>query len=114
MSSEELQKNVKKFLSNSKNESEKIDNIIKNKHFEAQNINNKNAESSFSYNVDNADKYEEIFSNDKEIKYKKKPFKKPTAINNKDSDIFTNNNNNNNNNVKKLTRNKNYRALHKI
>lgn len=109
MSSEELQKNVKKFLSNSRNESEKIDNIIKNKHFEAQNINNKNAESSFSYNVDNANKYEEIFSNDKEIKYQKKPFKKPTAGNNKDSDIFTNNNS-----VKKLTRNKNYRALHKI
>lgn len=70
-SSDRIEKNVKKFLDNSKrHESSMIDNIIKNKHKEAINIKH-DPETSASYDIENANNFQEIFSNDKEIRYNK-------------------------------------------
>jgi hypothetical protein len=67
--SNDIKRKAKEFLSNSKiSESNLIDNIIKKKHNEAKGLNN--TETSASYEVDNVNNYEEVFSNNKEIRKK--------------------------------------------
>jgi len=107
-SSDRIQRNVKKFLDNSKgNQSSMIDNIIKNKHKEAINIKH-DPETSLSYDIENSKNFQEIFSNDKEIRFNNSVKKKNVNFgNSKDNHLFTRNNNIKNNNKK------NFRQLYK-
>ena len=106
-SSDRIERDVKKFLDNSKgNQSSMIDNIIKNKHKEAINIKH-DPQTSVSYDIDNAKNFQEIFSNDKEIRYNKNIKKNVKFANSTDNHLFTNNNTKN-----KV--NKNYRQLYKV
>jgi len=67
--STDIKRKAKEFLTNSKiSQSNLIDNIIKKKHNEAKGLNN--TETSASYEVDNVNNYEEVFSNNKEIRKK--------------------------------------------
>ena len=107
-SSDRIQRNVKKFLDNSKgNQSSMIDNIIKNKHKEAINIKH-DPETSLSYDIENSKNFQEIFSNDKEIRLNNNVKKKNVNFgNSKDNHLFTRNNSIKNNNKK------NFRQLYK-
>jgi hypothetical protein len=108
-SSDKLQRDVKKFLSNSKiNESAKIDKIIKKKHNEARDIKHSNLETSASYDVDNIDRFQEVFSNDKEVKETIKMKNNTKFINSSDNNLFTNNS------KKKPRKSRDYRQLHKV
>ena len=109
-SSDRIEKNVKKFLDNSKrHESSMIDNIIKNKHKEAINIKH-DPETSASYDIDNANNFQEIFSNDKEIRRNTNLInnnKKNVKFSNvSDNHLFTSN--------KKNIGNNNYRKIYKV
>lgn len=107
-SSDRIERDVKKFLSNSKiNESVKIDNIIKKKHNEVKHIKQTNLETSASYDVDNMDRFQEVFSNDKEIRENKKK-NNMKFINSSDNNLFTNNS------KKKSIKSRDYRQLHKV
>jgi hypothetical protein len=123
-SSDRIQKNVKKFLSNSKyDESAAIDNIIKRKHKEVKNM----SDTSVSYDIDNADRFQEVFSNDREIRNIKQThdvkqtnqniLKKKNYLNftnSGDNNLFTNNSRANNNRIKKGKTSRNYRHFHKV
>ena len=86
-----------------------IDNIIKNKHKEAINIKH-DPETSASYDIDNANNFQEIFSNDKEIKRNTNLInnnKKNVKFSNvSDNHLFTSN--------KKNIGNNNYRKIYKV
>ena len=127
--STDIKRKAKEFLSNSKiSESNLIDNIIKKKHNEAKGINN-HTETSASYEIDNANNYEEVFSNNKEIrkKFSKKEEKVVKSLSNSakmkqshlrkkkkmqlsttaDTNLFTNDR-------KSRSRNRNHRKMYKV
>ena len=118
--SDKLERNVKRFLSNSKyDESAKIDNIIKNKHNEAKNIRDRTLETSISYDVDNADRFQEVFSNDREVREATKNNNLKNMKNVKNNNIkFTNSKDNNlftnHSRAERSKKSRKYRHFHKV
>ena len=111
---------MKRFLSNSKyDESAKIDNIIKNKHNEAKNIRDRTLETSISYDVDNADRFQEVFSNDREVREATKNNNLKNMKNVKNNNIkFTNSKDNNlftnHSRAERSKKSRKYRHFHKV
>ncbi len=91
-----------------------IDNIIKNKHLEAKKIGN-NIDTSASFDFENQDNFQEIFSNDKELRKNHANKQnvnnqiKQKFGNNGDKHLFTKVNISNN-----KSKTKNYRSLYNI